>query len=139
MEPLENVFKNSADATGLGDVYLVGELGVKWSEVVGGLVAQKSTPLRITDRTLLIKTASPGWSHQLSMLKSTIITKLKTWGLEIDDLRFVFVTEAPEKNEAVPALKKSPPDYSSVPDSIDAQALRLAIASYLGTKSVCAT
>jgi hypothetical protein len=136
VEPLNHTLEESISEFGLSDIYVSGKLASMWSEIVGDQIAAKTVPLSIKSRVLLVRTTSPSWSYQLSFLKPTIIAKLRGAGFEVDGLRFVVQENKDVIREATPAEIKepdiSPPDFSKIPQNIDDQKLRLAIASYLG-------
>lgn len=138
MESLKDVFTGYGDKSGLRDICLASTLTAKWPEIVGREVAEKTSPIRISDGSLIIRTASPGWSHQLSLMKTTIVEKLNTSGFEIVDLRFVFKEEVDEKPKEKRAPLRTKPDFSNIPDTINTKKLRIAIASYLGARKASA-
>ena len=63
---------------------------VKWGEAVGHPVASHTSAVALQRGQLHVRVDHPIWSHQLSMLKATIITKLNTWVGEpvVSDIRF---------------------------------------------------
>jgi len=93
MEPLDKLLKKSVERFGLESIYSAGELTGKWSDIVGAQLAEKTAPLMIKERVLLVRTANPGWSHQLTLLKPKILERLKAEEHNIDDLRFIFKEE----------------------------------------------
>ncbi len=61
-----------------------------WSEVVGEGVAERTQPVRIENRVLLLKVTNSVWMQQLQFMKELIIKKLhdKTGIDWVKDLRF---------------------------------------------------
>lgn len=88
MELLKGALKKSTKDLGLGDLFRTGSLPDEWAEIVGKKLAEKTSPVSIREKTLLIRTANPSWSHHLSSVKPQIIGKLNLAGYEIKDLRF---------------------------------------------------
>lgn len=134
MDSLGAVFREHENKNGLRDICLAGALAPRWWEIVGKEIAEKTSPIRISDKTLLIRTTSPGWSHQLSLMKTSIVEKLNERGFEIVDLRFVFKEKTDEKPKKKSRPLKSRPDFSGVPETINTEKLRVAIASYMGAR-----
>ena len=138
MDSLGAVLKEQGQKSGLRDIYLAGALAPRWWEVVGKEIAEKSSPIGMSDKTLLVRTTSPGWSHQLSLMKTSIVEKLNERGFEVVDLRFVFKENIEEK----PKIKSKPltakPDFSRVPEAISTEKLGKAMASYLGARKASA-
>ena len=50
-----------------------------WEEVVGEKIAAKSHPLKITAGVLYIKTSSPAWSQQLSLMAEELKQKINDY------------------------------------------------------------
>jgi predicted nucleic acid-binding Zn ribbon protein len=61
-----------------------------WDGVVDEQVRKHTEAVKISNRTLYIKTSSPAWAQELSFLKSEIITKFNQQAGEeaIKDIRF---------------------------------------------------
>lgn len=106
MEPLDQLLRKSVGSLGLESIYVVSDLKEKWQDVVGVQLANKTTPLAIKDKVLLIRTSNSGWSHQLTLLKPVILERLKTMEYTVSDLRFVCQEETEEKPR--PTLKTVP-------------------------------
>jgi predicted nucleic acid-binding Zn ribbon protein len=71
------------------------QLRKNWSGVVGDILAQRTTPKAIQNRTLVVSVENPGWAHHLSMMSEEILKAV----LEKTELRFSgirFVTEKVE-------------------------------------------
>lgn len=98
MEPLDDLLKKSVERFGLEGVYSAGELVEKWPNIVGKQLAEKTAPLMFKDRVLLVRTANPGWSHHLALLKPALLERLRAEEYTVDDLRFI----CKEEDETVP-------------------------------------
>lgn len=60
-----------------------------WSEIVGADVARAAQPVAITGSAVVVVTASPSWSHQLSFLEREILRMIAELGVGgIERLRF---------------------------------------------------
>nr|HEX4312763.1 DUF721 domain-containing protein [Kofleriaceae bacterium] len=62
-----------------------------WSELVGAKIAARTRPLEVRDRALQVEVASSAWLHELSLLKSQLLTGLLERLGEprlFDDLKF---------------------------------------------------
>ena len=134
MEPLNKVLKETAARMGLGNVYEAGALLPKWRELVGDQVAKNTEPMMIRGETLVVRTASPIWSHQLTMMKPQILAKLRDAGVQISDLSFRAASAPKQKPEGAkkPTIK-APPKYAGVSEDIRPE-LRRALASFLGAR-----
>lgn len=102
MEQIDQVLKRSVERFGLKNIYVVSELLDKWPEIVGAQLAEKTTPLAIKEKVLLIRTVNPGWSHQLTLLKPLILGRLKNAEYTVDDLRFICKEESKQEPEIKP-------------------------------------
>ena len=132
MEPLYKALKETTSQMGLGKVYEAGMLIPKWKDLVGDQVAKNTQPIMIRGETLVVRTTSPAWSHQLTMLKPQLLAKLKSAGVGISDLTFRAASplEIKEESAKLPGIK-APPRYNGVPEEIE-PALRRALASFIG-------
>jgi hypothetical protein len=63
-----------ADAPSITDP--VSTISFEWAHIVGERVAQHSSPLSLTDGTLLVGTRSSAWSQQLEFLALEILTAI---------------------------------------------------------------
>lgn len=61
-----------------------------WVEIVDDKIKNNTEPVKITNRTLYISTASPAWAQELNFLKPDIIRKFNQKAGEeaISDIRF---------------------------------------------------
>lgn len=135
MEPLNKVLKETAAKMGLSNVYEAGILLPKWKELVGDQVAKNAEPLMIQGKTLVVRTASPIWSHQLAMIKPQILAKLRDAGVEISDLSFRAASPPERKRErSKKSTIQAPPKYTGVSEEIRPE-LRRALASFLGARA----
>jgi hypothetical protein len=131
LELIKKTIEASAADLGLKEVAETGRLIDLWAEIVGNPLAGKTRPALISNKSLLVSTAGPAWSHQLSMLKVQLLQKLRNNGFEIRELRF---TQLAEPDPPPPKTKKTnpPPDFAAIPPEITTAELRKAMASFVG-------
>ena len=134
MEPLSAALKKSTERLGLGNIYEAGLLIQEWAKIVGDQIAGNTQPVMIRGEVLVVKTASPAWSHQLTMLKPQLLTKLHEAGVRVNDIVYR-AAAAPEKTEVKEKQAEItvPPDYAGLPEEMEA-GLRRAIASFVGAR-----
>ena len=68
---LGELLKGRPWATGL----LVGQLGRRWTEVVGERMAMESRPTRLEGGNLVVEVSSAAWAAQLKFLQGEIRTR----------------------------------------------------------------
>ncbi|MDP1808545.1 MAG: DUF721 domain-containing protein [Actinomycetota bacterium] len=134
MEPLSAALKKSTERMGLGSIYEAGQLIHVWAEIVGDQIAKKTQPVMIRGEVLVVKTANPAWSHQLTMLKPQLLTKLHEAGVGVNNIVYRAAaapqkTKTPEKQAEI----KAPPNYEGLPEEME-PGLRRAIASFVGAR-----
>ena len=59
-----------------------------WREIVGSRVAERSRPERVEQGVLWVTVSSTAWAQELSMLRKTIIGRLKASYPDLDQVRF---------------------------------------------------
>jgi hypothetical protein len=61
----------------------------QWTEVVGGRIASRAEPVRLSDDgELLVRVASSAWASELSLLSGDILARLARLGFQVRSLRF---------------------------------------------------
>lgn len=135
MEPLNAALKKSTERLGLGNIYEAGLLIQQWAEIVGEQIARNTQPVMIRGEVLVVITANPAWSHQLTMLKPQLLTKLHEAGVEANNIVYRAAT-APKKTvkKEEPAAITVPPEYAGLPEAMESE-LRHAIASFVGARA----
>ena len=68
-----------------------GNLFTSWSEIVGEEVASHSEPITFFEGVLTLRASSTAWATQLTLLKPTLLEKLRASapGVLVDDLTIV--------------------------------------------------
>jgi predicted nucleic acid-binding Zn ribbon protein len=57
----------------------------RWRDVVGDVVADNATPVRLEKKRLIVEVTDPAWATQLRFLESTLLATLRdALGDEID-------------------------------------------------------
>jgi len=74
--PIKEVLEQAITHLGLKKGLQDNKAVTCWEEVVGQKIAAKSYPLKITAGVLYIKTESPVWSQQLSLMAEELKTKM---------------------------------------------------------------
>ncbi len=59
-----------------------------WELAVGTKIARRARPTKLDRGVLHVRTASSGWTQELSLLADAIVTKLRARGLDVRSLRF---------------------------------------------------
>ncbi len=80
---------------------------IAWRRIVGMGVALRSRPVRFVRGTLWVRVASSAWAQELSLLQSTLVARLATYGLKVEHIRFQ-VGEIAPANRA-PRVEAPPP------------------------------
>ncbi len=107
----------------------------QWRAVVGSRVAARSRPDNIDAGTLWVTVTSNAWAQELSMLRRTIIGRLRGAGAKIERLRFRVGKVEPLRppRQLTPARPASlPPDLAARIAQIDDAELRDAITEAAG-------
>jgi predicted nucleic acid-binding Zn ribbon protein len=89
-KPKEEITRESGEPKTIGDLIsqLVtqrdwqgglseGEIFVRWREVVGEDIANKSEPIEIKDEKLLIQCTSTAWATQLNLVKNDLLQSIQ--------------------------------------------------------------
>lgn len=103
----------------------------QWRDAVGERVAARSRSRKIADGVLTVVVASSTWAQELSLLSSTIISRLREQGVVVQSLRFLVGPVEPiEAEPAFPAVAKVPLPTSLLEqlDAVEDTELRAAIA-----------
>lgn len=134
MQLLSEVLRESADKNGLKKTLEAEKIISSWSAIVGEEIAKKAQPTMLRNKTLIVATSSPSWSHQLMMLKPQLLKKIRDTGEEIDEIIFRAASAPKKKSETKKLLPiTSPPDYTGLPVETK-KGLREAMASFMGAK-----
>jgi hypothetical protein len=112
------------------------ELRNRWDEAVGPRIAARTQVLRLTRGTLLVRATSAAWAQELSLLSSTILSRLTEAGLEVEQLRFR-VGDIPLRKDlkktAKPVTRAPlPEDLKARLSNVEDEALRQSIADAAG-------
>lgn len=107
-----------------------------WHQIVGPRVADRSHPAFLdASGVLLIHVPDAVWAQELSLLSSTIVTRLRALGMNVQSLRFaVKKVTAPRRGatrfekRTVAAPIELPPDLREQLDKIEDPGLRAAMA-----------
>lgn len=59
-----------------------------WETAVGTRIAAKTRPIRLDRGLLMVVASSAAWSNELSLLSQPIIQRLRSLGLQVNELRF---------------------------------------------------
>ena len=89
-KPKEEITRENGEPKAIGDLIsqLVtqrdwqgglseGEIFVRWREVVGEDIANKSEPIEIKDEKLLIQCTSTAWATQLNLVKNDLLQSIQ--------------------------------------------------------------
>jgi len=69
-----------------------------WTRAVGFRIADRAKPLSLERGVLTVRVASSVWASELSMLASSVISRLRDGGIEVAELRFrVAPIEPPQR------------------------------------------
>ncbi len=70
------------------------QINDQWATIVGELVAKKTQPFRIQQKTLWVEALGSSWANELNLLKPQLIEKIKKLFPQINvaDLKFQSVT-----------------------------------------------
>jgi hypothetical protein len=107
-----------------------------WEKIVGPRIADRSSPERLEpDGTLIVRVPASVWAQELSMLSTSVITRISAFGLRVLRLRMT-VGDPPQQlrptsqrfvRHVVAAPVPLPPAVQSCIDDIDDSALRASI------------
>ena len=65
-------------------------IALAWKDVVGELLAERSTPEKYEHHILFVKVANPTWMQELVLIKPMIVSRLNTkLDLQINDIIFL--------------------------------------------------
>lgn len=68
----------------------------EWAALVGPAIAAVTTPLRVSDRTLVVGVRSSAWMHELKMMEREIVSRVNAGKKRkvVDKIRFQMGSEA---------------------------------------------
>ncbi|OGC39396.1 hypothetical protein A2Y85_06270 [candidate division WOR-3 bacterium RBG_13_43_14] len=69
----------------------------KWSDIVGPKIAGHAKAISTDLQCLFVDVDSPAWQHQLFIMKSDILKKIKQYDSSIKDIKFIINLSAIEK------------------------------------------
>lgn len=87
-----------------------------WPEVVGAVVANHTSPLRISRQILQVATSTPAWAQNLAFQRQLILTKLASrLSTPINDIRFLPADwhRSPRVFDSETAIAARPPGSSA--------------------------
>jgi predicted nucleic acid-binding Zn ribbon protein len=106
-----------------------------WRDAVGARIADRARPVAMERGVLLVRVATSVWAHELSLLSTTILARLRERGVETTELRFrVGAIDPPERppervvSRAVPASAPLPPELANALADVADGELRESIA-----------
>lgn len=74
--PIGDAIKGWVDQGNLGGRLREADLFTHWNEMVGDVVAEKATPLRLERGRLIVKVADSAWRHQLLYMRAELIASI---------------------------------------------------------------
>jgi hypothetical protein len=87
-----------------------------WRAAVGARIAERASPLSLTDGVLWLQVPSSVWAHELSLLSDEVCQSLRSRGVEVRELRFrvgaLPTVERPAErraSRAVPVVSRAVP------------------------------
>ncbi len=69
----------------------------KWPEIVGPRIAGHARAISTDSHCLFVDVDSPAWQHQLFIMKSDIIKRIRQYDASIKDIKFTINLSAVEK------------------------------------------
>lgn len=90
MQGINAILAGAIRKLGVGRQFAVHSLLGHWRQIVGDDVADHSRPFKVEYGTLWVSVDSPVWTHHLTLLKPTILEKIRQYAGEklVTDLRF---------------------------------------------------
>jgi predicted nucleic acid-binding Zn ribbon protein len=73
-----------------GDKYrLLALIALNWQDVVGELLAERSTPVKYEHHVLFVRVSNPTWMQELVLIKDKVMERLnRTLELQCNDIVF---------------------------------------------------
>jgi predicted nucleic acid-binding Zn ribbon protein len=101
-------------AQGLGSVTWMVRLSSAWPEIVGPLLAGKTSPVKFKNRVLTVLVHNHAWAQELQLRKPALLERINgiLEGGKTMDIRFAvgpLPCAEPEEPEALPASGNLPP------------------------------
>jgi hypothetical protein len=134
LELLGELLRESADKIGLNQILEAEKLLRNWALIVGEQIAKNAQPAIIKNKTLVISTTNPAWSYQLTMLKPQLLKKMRTAGLDVEEIVFRASVPPKKKEEKIefPTITE-PPNYQGLPTEVKPD-LRRAMALFVSAR-----
>lgn len=105
-----------------------------WRTIVGPRVAERTQPLKLEGGVLVVRVATSGWAHELSLLSEPLLANLARHGVKADKLVFRTgaidaPTRPPERRQStkVPPPAELPPDIAESLSHVTDDELRVAM------------
>jgi predicted nucleic acid-binding Zn ribbon protein len=87
------LLKKFLDKSGIGEQIEAASVVPEWAERVGPAIAAVTTPMRVSQGTLIVGVRSSAWMNELKMMEREIISRInqgRTRG-RIDKIRFQMI------------------------------------------------
>ena len=72
----------------------------KWAEIVGKRIAKHAKATAVDSENLWVEVDNPVWQSQLFLMKEKIIQKIKTYNVNIKDIKFKIARSSNEGEES---------------------------------------
>lgn len=81
--------------SGIGEKIEAASVVPEWPALVGPAIAAVTTPLRVSEKTLVVGVRSSAWMNELKMMEKEIIARLNAGKGKkvVDKVRFVMASE----------------------------------------------
>lgn len=88
---LRDLLKKFLDKSGIGEHIEAASVVPEWAERVGPAIAAVTTPMRVSQGTLIVAVKSSAWMNELKMMEKEIVTRINAGRSRgrIDKIRFI--------------------------------------------------
>lgn len=107
-----------------------------WVKACGPRVAERARPTKLEHGVLLVRVSTSAWAHELSLLSTELLARLRDAGVDVRELRFRVGPIEPlprppgrERVRRVPPPAELPPALASAVARLEDDELREAIAA----------
>lgn len=76
--PIANAIQGWVEQGNFGGKLREADLFAHWSDLVGKVVAEKATPLRLERGRLIVKVTDSAWRHQLLYMRAELIASINS-------------------------------------------------------------
>ncbi|HWL85718.1 MAG TPA: DUF721 domain-containing protein [Polyangiaceae bacterium] len=97
-----------------------------WARAVGYRIADRAKPMKLDRGVLTVRVPSSVWASELSMLTTSVVSRLRDAGIEVTELRFRVAEIEPPQRPPERRITRAVPAPLPLPAELEATLARVA-------------